>query len=142
VRPRTEVGRNSFPTSPTFPVYGCPDGQKSVWARHTPLYFNIPVPQGQGTKSEKRARKVSYLRHHAPPWVFDPEFRPAGWDAASQGPRRLPLPPHGGSYTRQSNLGFPLPLTCPLFTRPALEYHDAPVAQIEDRPPGVLHIFL
>jgi hypothetical protein len=39
VRPRTEVGRNSFPTtSPTFPVHGCPDGKKSVWARHTPLY--------------------------------------------------------------------------------------------------------
>ena len=38
MRPRTEVGRNSFPTSPTFPVHGCPDGQKSVWARHTPLY--------------------------------------------------------------------------------------------------------
>ena len=50
MRPRTEVGRNSFPTSPTFPVHGCPDGQNSVWARHTPLYPGVAVGIGLGTR--------------------------------------------------------------------------------------------
>jgi hypothetical protein len=39
VRPRTEVGRNSFPTSPTFPVYGCPD--KSLCGPGIRLFINI-----------------------------------------------------------------------------------------------------
>ena len=61
MRPRTEVGRNSFPTSPTFPVHGCPDGQKSVWARHTPLYFILVLESSAGVIS------VRLLRSHGAP---------------------------------------------------------------------------
>ena len=37
MRPRTEVGRNPFPISPTFPVHGCPD--KSLHGPGTRLFI-------------------------------------------------------------------------------------------------------